>query len=566
MEKLHRMSKKSKNASKNSFTLEKEFKPRTINQNLYVRSMIENDITFCTGMAGTGKAQPVTSKIMTPEGAKRLADLKVGDDVCTPDGGYAPIKGIFKQGVKPVFRVTFSDGTSTLCCKEHLWKVQIDGKDKVLSLEEMIKNGIKSNGGKRRYKVQLTEPVHFDHQNVEMDPYLLGVLIGDGHIVDSVSFSTADKQIVDYVTENINSKHKITKDGKYDYNIVKNAKIYRNEYKTILKKYKLQGTHSYNKFIPKEFLYNSIEVRLEILRGLLDTDGCIADKGHIEYSTSSTQLKDDIIFLVQSLGGLARVTQRIPKYTYRGIKKDGRVSYRIYIRFNNDIIPFKLDRKVERLHNRTKYFPARFIESVKREGKQECLCIYVDNDEHLYLTNDFIVTHNTACCVGLASSWLYEGKISRIVITRPIVETSKKGLGFLPGNLLEKVHPYLIPILDEMNTYFHPFVVEKFLHDGVIDVVPLEYMRGRNFHDTFMILDEAQNASFEQIKMFLTRIGKDSKCVLNGDIKQTDLYGDSALDFCMNRLVDVEGVGVVRLGVEDIQRNGIISKILAKLE
>ncbi len=175
-------------------------------------------------------------------------------------------------------------------------------------------------------------------------------------------------------------------------------------------------------------------------------------------------------------------------------------------------------------------------------------------------------TGKTACCVGLASSWLYEGKISRIVITRPIVETSKKGLGFLPGNLLEKVHPYLIPILDEMNTYFHPFVVEKFLHDGVIDVVPLEYMRGRNFHDTFMILDEAQNASFEQIKMFLTRIGKDSKCVLNGDIKQTDLHGDSALDFCMNRLVDVEGVGVVRLGVEDIQRNGIISKILAKLE
>jgi len=176
-------------------------------------------------------------------------------------------------------------------------------------------------------------------------------------------------------------------------------------------------------------------------------------------------------------------------------------------------------------------------------------------------------TGKTSCSVGLGCSWLAEGKITRIVITRPIVETSKKGLGFLPGNLLEKVHPYLIPILDEMNIYFHQFDVENMLSKGIVDVVPLEYMRGRNFHDTFMILDEAQNASYDQLKMFLTRIGKNTKAVINGDVRQSDLHLDvNPLSICMDKLEGVEGVGIVRLGPEDIQRSGIISRILARLD
>ena len=173
----------------------------------------------------------------------------------------------------------------------------------------------------------------------------------------------------------------------------------------------------------------------------------------------------------------------------------------------------------------------------------------------------------TRCPVGLGCSWLANGTIQRIVITRPVVETSRKGLGFLPGSLIEKIHPYLVPILDEMHEYLHPYTVEDLIHREVIDIVPLEYMRGRNFHNCFMILDEAQNATFDQLKMFLTRIGKNTKCVINGDINQSDIkIGPNALDICMRKLTDTEGVGLITLTHADILRSGIISRILDKLE
>ena len=128
----------------------------------------------------------------------------------------------------------------------------------------------------------------------------------------------------------------------------------------------------------------------------------------------------------------------------------------------------------------------------------------------------------TAVAVGLACQYLQEGRINKIVITRPIVE-SGKGLGYLPGNFQEKVHPYLVPILEEMNLYLSREKVHTLQDDGTIEICPLEYMRGRNFHQSFMILDDAQNATHEQMKMFATRMGRQSKCVINGDIEQSDL-------------------------------------------
>ena len=121
-------------------------------------------------------------------------------------------------------------------------------------------------------------------------------------------------------------------------------------------------------------------------------------------------------------------------------------------------------------------------------------------------------TGKTAVAVGMGCEYLLENKISKIVITRPVVE-SGRGLGFLPGTLTEKVQPYLVPIMEEMKLYLGRETYNSMRETNAIEVCPLEYMRGRNFHDTFMILDEAQNATFEQIKMFLTRIGIGSTAV-----------------------------------------------------
>jgi phosphate starvation-inducible PhoH-like protein len=172
----------------------------------------------------------------------------------------------------------------------------------------------------------------------------------------------------------------------------------------------------------------------------------------------------------------------------------------------------------------------------------------------------------TSVAVGLACQYILEEKVEKIIVTRPVVE-SGRGLGFLPGTLQEKIHPYLVPIMEEMGMYLLPTERQKFIATNIIEIVPLEYMRGRNFHNSFMILDEAQNATLEQIKMFITRIGRNSKATINGDVTQTDLPNDcsNGLSHCMDRLEGIKGVGVVRLDESDIVRNKLISRIIARI-
>ena len=175
-------------------------------------------------------------------------------------------------------------------------------------------------------------------------------------------------------------------------------------------------------------------------------------------------------------------------------------------------------------------------------------------------------TGKTAVAVGLACDYLIDKKIEKIIVTRPVIE-SGKGLGFLPGTFDEKIHPYLVPVLEEMTFRLGENKVKSYREEGVIEVCPLEYMRGRNFHNSFMILDEAQNATFDQLKMFITRIGWNSKAVINGDVQQSDLPKGArgGLEEFIERLYNVEGVGIAKLTEEDIIRNDIISKILKAL-
>mgnify|MGYP003639505742 CR=1 FL=1 len=172
----------------------------------------------------------------------------------------------------------------------------------------------------------------------------------------------------------------------------------------------------------------------------------------------------------------------------------------------------------------------------------------------------------TAIAVACACQFLVEKKVEKIVIARPTIE-SGRGLGHLPGTYTAKIQPYLIPVLEEMHKYLAPEVIRLLRNSNTIELCPLEFMRGRNFHHSFMILDEAQNATYEQIKMFITRMGKESKAILNGDPAQSDLYENQrgGFDFCMDRLADVEGIAVCKLEGSDIVRNDIIARILNRL-
>jgi phosphate starvation-inducible protein PhoH and related proteins len=173
----------------------------------------------------------------------------------------------------------------------------------------------------------------------------------------------------------------------------------------------------------------------------------------------------------------------------------------------------------------------------------------------------------THIAVGMALEYLLEGKVNKIIITRPVVESGEK-LGFLPGTAEEKLHPYLLPILDEIS-YFIPMSQYGSLKtQHKIEIVPLGLMRGRNFHNAFIVADECQNASYDQLKMLLTRIGNDSKMVLTGDVSQSDLqrYLRGGFMQLISSLTDIDGIGMSELHSVDIIRNPIIGKILSRLE
>lgn len=173
----------------------------------------------------------------------------------------------------------------------------------------------------------------------------------------------------------------------------------------------------------------------------------------------------------------------------------------------------------------------------------------------------------THIAVGMAIEYLLENKVKKIIITRPVVEAGEK-IGYLPGSADEKLSPYLLPIVDEIHHFITPSQYASLRLNNKIEIVPLGLMRGRNFHHSFIVADECQNASFDQLKMLLTRIGMNSKMVLTGDNSQSDLpkYNQGGFNYLYKNLENIEGIGLSQLEAVDIVRNPIIIKILNRLE
>ena len=373
-----------------------------------------NNIVF-TGAIGLGKAQPLHSEVLTKTGFKKMKDLQLGEFVFGNDGKLHQIIGVFPQGVKPTCKVTFTDDTSTLCCDEHLWTVYNTKSKKWTTVEtKQLMDGsrnLKHSKG-HRYKIPITSPIEFESQNLIIPAYTLGVLLGDGAITTSVRFSSNDLEIVDNITKEILSGYEVRKNKAYlTYSI---CKIRNNTYYDKDKKAHIPTPNVYfeyikqnnlnvkseNKFIPKEYLLNSVKNRVNLLQGLMDTDGYISKDGSIiEYTTTSEQLKNDFIWLVESLGGVCRVRVKYPSYRNKtGALIKGLRCYSIGIKLPKTISPFKLTRKKNRLSFKS-FDPYRYIKDIEYIEDQECQCILLDSKEHLYLTNDFIVTHNSTIAV-----------------------------------------------------------------------------------------------------------------------------------------------------------------------
>lgn len=469
---------------------------KLVGKNSALKDLISQSIEVRPLAYMRGTAQPIHAKIITPDGVCRMGDIKVGDDVIGSDGQPIKVLGVFPQGFKDVYCVTFSDGSKVECCGEHLWSTQTLSEkrhDKGFSIKDTlrIKDTLKTRHNQKNHKLPiLSAPVRFEEQAVSVDPYLLGLLLGDGrfHESDGILLANSDPELIELARESlIETELKVQHKSDYDYVIVKKSgvRISENPLKTAIRNMGLMGKKSYDKYIPDCYLYNSVETRIAILQGLMDSDGsCGAHRSGSQYYSISEKMADNVIFLVQSLGGVAHKVEKFcdgaaSKSVIKGKAiRHCRNSFTVDIALPAGINPFRLSSKKD------KYTvppdAIRLIASIEQVNRSFCQCILVDSPDHLYLTEGCVLTHNT-------------------------------------------------------------------------------------FDNCICLLDEAQNATRAQLKMFVTRLGENSKMIINGDPDQSDLPGAVALDDMVDRLEGVEGIGMIQFNDEEIVRHPLISRILKRI-
>jgi len=337
-----------------------------------------------------GKAQPLTAKILTPSGWKLMKDIRIGDTICNSYGSSSKVTGVYPQEKKDIYEVEFSDGSKTQCCLEHNWNVRSpagawrDGPYEMRSLS-YIKNNLRNNSGELTKLIPITRAVEFEKNPLPIHPYVVGLLLGDGTFRQKYSygFSSADIELV-WEFENLTGI-KLSKRNGYDYAIPA-------EYTKKIKELGVHGQYSEDKHIPENYKFSCIEDRLAILRGLMDTDGTVNKRGTgVTFDSASKQLAKDVIFLVNSLGGIATYSNRQTKFTYNNETRLGMKSHRVFIS-NMQYNPFNLDRKLSRWKQTTAY---RRFKNIKLISNEECQCISVNSGDRQYITDDFIVTHNT---------------------------------------------------------------------------------------------------------------------------------------------------------------------------
>jgi len=423
-------------------------RPPMSHQKIAIEKLLANNRYILADDMGLGKMEVINNQIFTPYGRKKIGDLKISDKVIGSDGLSHTVIGVFPQGFKETFKITFNDGCSILVGKEHLWSVSSSNygkntkndrhkKSLILSTGQMmdidgeiinkgyghnqkkeykIKTYYKSSNGNNRWQIPIVKPIEFqNNNNLPLDPYFLGLALGDGSFRKKTINFTAHKDDYDELYENFNLTP--TKS-----NTRPNIKIGRINVGNLLEELNIEKTRSYNKFIPDVYKYSSIKNRLSILQGLMDTDGYCNINGRkdtdfngTEYSTVSEQLCDDVIEIVHSLGGIARKRSRKSSYKKNGKRIECRISYRVNIKLPEGMIPFRLKRKSEKYIIPKKYPVGRYIENIEKFGFDECVCISVDSPDKLYVTEHAIVTHNTTSAV-IASM---ESNVKKVLIVCP---------------------------------------------------------------------------------------------------------------------------------------------------
>jgi replicative DNA helicase len=364
------------------------------------------------GGSGTGKAIPNDTIIPTPSGNKRVDEIKIGDYLYSREGKPTKVIGVFPQGKKEVWEVELKDGRKAKCCDEHLWTVYSTSRNKrghtqpfVYTLKDLIKTGIMDSKG-YRFSVPMHSPIKKEEKDFFVPPYLMGLFLGDASLRSQpsnhvFSFSSPNEELPSVIANTMGWTYKRNSLHNYNWTFYNHGKLVHVEH--VLKDCpELINAYSHTKFIPRDYLDSSVQQRFELLSGLLDTDGSINPKsGSISYFTTSEQLKTDIVELCYSLGMTVNVRMdvRENKRTCFDLKIhcDKKLKSTVFKYSPKKAIAVSYAQTIKRQEHRDRIQ----IVSIKDLGyKTDMTCFLVDNDEHLFLMNDFIVTHNSRFAVA----------------------------------------------------------------------------------------------------------------------------------------------------------------------
>lgn len=383
--------------------------------------------TLVVGTTRVGKAQPVDSLVHTPDGWKRMGDIRLGDTVSTPDGGSAKVLEIFPQGVIPTYRLTLEDGREVKASGDHLWEVHhkhwhgkykpgVSRAGKALPrVMTTLELKVLMERNKGAFKLRLPCAVEKPKQNLPIHPYVMGCILGDGLIGSGnrMAFCNADPEIIERIRgllpPEVTLKHIGPREIDFAFVIAdhdllrltqerKQPGRRKNPFKLAVENLGLSNSRSWEKHVPDVYKESCAEDRLELLRGLMDTDGTVTKTGVVQFDTVSKQLARDVQEIVWSLGGIATIREKERFYTVDGERKQGRLSYHITIRHSrpSDLLACarKRNRAPEQYRHGADNLRLR-VTGIEECGADESQCILIDHPDHLYITDNYVVTHNT---------------------------------------------------------------------------------------------------------------------------------------------------------------------------
>jgi replicative DNA helicase len=372
------------------------------------------DLVVVAGRPSMGKAQPHDARVRTLVGWKAMGQLRVGDALASVDGAPSFVAGVFPQGERQVYRVSFSDGRGCECCAEHLWRVHFRQwpEPRVLRTDAIARM-LPRPRYRNRLWIDVASGVFGNAEELPVDPWVLGALLGDGNFTGTATrFSTAADAMRQRLAERLDATLELAYAGGVDSRIVQRHRGHQkgvsgttaNCLTVSLKALGLWGLRSHEKFIPPAYLDASREQRLDLLRGLLDTDGWVEQWGTVRYTTTSSRLATDVVELVRSLGGWCSVRSKRSHFNYKGERRAGRECFTCTIHHPDPKSLLLLSEK----QSRALAAPARYkrptFSSIEPTRVCRTQCISVTHPSQLYVTDDYVVTHNTALALNIGEN------------------------------------------------------------------------------------------------------------------------------------------------------------------